>query len=70
MQRQAALEARDIGELALRFTLSLPAVSTVIPGMRSTKNVELNLLLCLTEIAQQKISSQSSKSSLVRDFYH
>jgi aryl-alcohol dehydrogenase-like predicted oxidoreductase len=29
-------------ELALRFCLSHPAVSTVIPGMRSLKNVEAN----------------------------
>jgi aryl-alcohol dehydrogenase-like predicted oxidoreductase len=29
-------------ELALRFCLSHPAVSTVIPGMRSTANVEAN----------------------------
>jgi aryl-alcohol dehydrogenase-like predicted oxidoreductase len=30
-------------ELALRFTLANPAVSTVIPGMRKTKHVEMNL---------------------------
>jgi aryl-alcohol dehydrogenase-like predicted oxidoreductase len=29
-------------EIALRFCLSHPAVSTVIPGMRSTRNVEAN----------------------------
>ncbi len=29
-------------ELALRFCISHPAVSTVIPGMRSTRNVEAN----------------------------
>jgi aryl-alcohol dehydrogenase-like predicted oxidoreductase len=29
-------------EVALRFTLSNPAVSTVIPGMRSVKNAEAN----------------------------
>ena len=29
-------------EVALRFTLSHPAVSTVIPGMRSVRNVEAN----------------------------
>ena len=35
-------EARSLAELALRFTLSHPAVSTVIPGMRTVKNVEAN----------------------------
>src|SRR5690606_8394642 len=29
-------------EIALRFTLSHPAVSTVIPGMRTVRHVELN----------------------------
>jgi aryl-alcohol dehydrogenase-like predicted oxidoreductase len=32
----------DVPELALRFCLSHPAVSTVIPGMRSVRNVERN----------------------------
>lgn len=36
-------EATSLPELALRFTLSHPAVSTVIPGMRSTKHVESNI---------------------------
>ncbi|MDX2044835.1 MAG: aldo/keto reductase [Acidobacteriota bacterium] len=36
-------EAASLPELALRFTLSHPAVSTVIPGMRSTKHVESNI---------------------------
>ncbi|HET9060962.1 MAG TPA: aldo/keto reductase [Acidimicrobiales bacterium] len=33
----------QLPELALRFTLSHPAVSTVIPGMRSMRSVEANL---------------------------
>ena len=32
----------DMPEIALRFCLSHPAVSTVIPGMRSVRNVESN----------------------------
>ena len=32
----------DMAEIALRFVLSHPAVSTVIPGMRSVRNVERN----------------------------
>ena len=48
VERVAALE-RDLGsgngslaEVALRFTISHPAVSTVIPGMRTVRNVESN----------------------------
>lgn len=33
----------DLPEMALRFILSEPTVSTVIPGMRKTRNVERNL---------------------------
>lgn len=36
-------ESASLPELALRFTLSHPAVSTVIPGMRSTRHVESNI---------------------------
>jgi aryl-alcohol dehydrogenase-like predicted oxidoreductase len=37
-------ELKQLPEIALRFCLSDPAVSTVIPGMRSTASVEANLL--------------------------
>jgi len=36
------IDADQIAEAALRFILSEPAVSTVIPGMRSVRNVERN----------------------------
>ena len=36
-------QGMDLPELALRFILQHPAVSTVIPGMRRVKNVERNM---------------------------
>ncbi|MFE9367542.1 aldo/keto reductase [Streptomyces sp. NPDC006978] len=39
------IAADEIAENALRFVLSSPAVSTVIPGMRSVRNVERNTAL-------------------------
>jgi aryl-alcohol dehydrogenase-like predicted oxidoreductase len=33
----------SMAEMALRFTISEPTVGTVIPGMRSIKNVEANM---------------------------
>jgi aryl-alcohol dehydrogenase-like predicted oxidoreductase len=36
------LEPGELPEVALRYVLSDPAVSTVIPGMRSVRNVERN----------------------------
>lgn len=50
-QRVAAIVADlgiapdEIAETALRFVLSSPAVSTVIPGMRTVRNVERNTAL-------------------------
>lgn len=37
------ISLEQLPEVALRFTLSHPAVSTVIPGMRSRRSVEANL---------------------------
>ncbi|MBY8878102.1 aldo/keto reductase [Actinacidiphila acidipaludis] len=48
----------EVAEAALRFVLSAPAVSTVIPGMRSVRNVERNVavsdgvLLCADTLAK------------------
>jgi aryl-alcohol dehydrogenase-like predicted oxidoreductase len=36
------IEREELPEVALRFILSSPAVSTVIPGMRTVRNVERN----------------------------
>jgi aryl-alcohol dehydrogenase-like predicted oxidoreductase len=40
---QAVPAGMDLPELALRFILRHPAVSTVIPGMRRVRNVERNM---------------------------
>lgn len=40
--RDLGVEAAALPEIALRFCLSHPAVSTVIPGMRSLRNAEAN----------------------------
>ncbi|MEX2414750.1 MAG: aldo/keto reductase [Paenibacillaceae bacterium] len=37
------ISIEDLAEYSLRFILSQPAVSTVIPGMRSIRNVERNM---------------------------
>jgi aryl-alcohol dehydrogenase-like predicted oxidoreductase len=37
------IEREELAEVALRYVLSHPAVSTVIPGMRSVRNVERNV---------------------------
>lgn len=40
--RDLEIDVRDLPEIALRFALSEQAVSTVIPGMRTVRNVERN----------------------------
>jgi aryl-alcohol dehydrogenase-like predicted oxidoreductase len=66
----SAAEARSIAELALRFTLGHPAASTVIPGMRSTKNVEANCGLSDGRLLSAKLLSELKNHRWVRDFYH
>ena len=39
------IEREELAEVALRYVLSRPEVSTVIPGMRSVRNVERNCAL-------------------------
>ena len=53
-------DGSSLAEAALRFTLSHPAVSTVIPGMRSPSRVEQNVavsdgkLLCSEDLEKRK----------------
>jgi aryl-alcohol dehydrogenase-like predicted oxidoreductase len=43
IREDLGIEHDEVAEAALRFVLSEPAVSTVIPGMRSVRNVERNV---------------------------
>ena len=62
-------EEDGLPEIALRYVLSHPAVSTVIPGMRSVRNVERNVAVAdgkgLSEEQVQKLKSHR----WVRNFY-
>jgi aryl-alcohol dehydrogenase-like predicted oxidoreductase len=40
---ELGIDENNLAEAALRFILSEPAVSTVIPGMRSLRNVDRNV---------------------------
>ncbi|HXA66831.1 MAG TPA: aldo/keto reductase [Bryobacteraceae bacterium] len=42
LQKDLTAQNGSLAEIALRFTISDPAVSTVIPGMRTVRNVERN----------------------------
>ena len=59
----------DVPEIALRYVLSHPAVSTVIPGMRTVRNAERNMAIGdgkgLTEEQIQKLK----KHRWIRNYY-
>ena len=62
-------EAKTLAELALRFILSRPAVSTVIPGMRSIANVEINTAFSNGKYLSEKLLKELKKHKWVRNFY-
>ena len=62
-------EAAKLPELALRFCLHHPAVSTVIPGMRSIKNVEANCLLSDGRKLSESLIAELHNHKWERDFY-
>ncbi|MGA7162243.1 MAG: aldo/keto reductase [Bacteroidota bacterium] len=62
-------EAKTLPELALRFVLSRPAVSTVIPGMRTIANVETNTAVSDGKHLSEKLLKELKKHKWVRNFY-
>ncbi|MGA9408312.1 MAG: aldo/keto reductase [Bacteroidota bacterium] len=62
-------EAKTLPELALRFILSRPAVSTVIPGMRSIANVETNTAVSDGKYLSEKLLKELKKHKWARNFY-
>ncbi len=59
----------EIAEIALRYVLSNPAVSTVIPGMRSVRNVERNMAVGDGEGLPGDQVGELKAHRWVRDFY-
>lgn len=62
-------ETDELPALALRFCLSHPAVSTVIPGMRSTRNVEANVAAVERGKLTREQLDRLQAHRWVRDFY-
>ncbi|HET7746406.1 MAG TPA: aldo/keto reductase [Vicinamibacteria bacterium] len=63
-------EARTLPELALRYCLSLPAVSTVIPGMRRTAHVEANVPAGDGRALSASLLKSLEAHAWPRNFYH
>jgi aryl-alcohol dehydrogenase-like predicted oxidoreductase len=63
------IEADEIASAALRFVLSQPAVSTVIPGMRSVRNVERNVAVADGQGLPQDALEKLRAHRWERNFY-
>ncbi len=62
-------EAKTLFELALRFCLSNPVVSTVIPGMRKTVHVEANAAVSDGRKLSSAVLAQLKQHAWPKNFY-
>jgi aryl-alcohol dehydrogenase-like predicted oxidoreductase len=62
-------ESKSLPELALRFVLSHPAVSTTIPGMRSVAHVESNAAVADGRLLSSKMLAELKYHRWDRNFY-
>ncbi len=69
MAADVGVPESEIAEVALRYVLSSPAVSTVIPGMRSVRNVERNMASADGEGLGAVQVEQVRRHRWVRNFY-
>lgn len=63
------IELSALPEVALRYTLSHPAVSTVIPGMRSVRNVERNCAMADGKGLSEEQVDALKAFRWIRNFY-
>lgn len=67
--RDLGLEKEQLPETALRFCLSHPAVSTVIPGMRRVRNVEANCAVPEKGALPPEVLARLRRHVWERNFY-
>jgi len=61
--------AGDLAEAALRFCLSFPEVSTVIPGMRLSSHVQANVRAADGRVFDADLLRRLKEHAWIRDFY-
>lgn len=69
IQQEIGIQNGAMPEVALRFCLSHPAVSSVIPGMRTRANVEFNCSIPGKGPLPEKLLSILRKHAWERNFY-
>jgi aryl-alcohol dehydrogenase-like predicted oxidoreductase len=62
-------EARTLPELALRYCLAHPAVSTIIPGMRTQKHVQANCAWSDGRRLSEGLQKELARHAWQRNFY-
>jgi len=67
--KDVAAPVERLPEIALRYCLSHPAVSTVIPGMRSVRNVDANVAAAALGSLSQAELEVLHRHRWVRNFY-
>jgi aryl-alcohol dehydrogenase-like predicted oxidoreductase len=69
LQKDLADQSGSLPEVALRFCLSHPAVSSVIPGMRTVRNVEANSSVSEKGPLEEAEVSKLKKHAWNKNFY-
>jgi aryl-alcohol dehydrogenase-like predicted oxidoreductase len=69
LQKDLGSNEGPLAEVALRFCISNPAVSTVIPGMRTRRNVEANCAVSDKGALPDKTLAVLKKHAWQRNFY-
>ena len=69
LKRLLGTEARTLPELSLRFCLSHPAVSTVIPGMRTVRHLQDNVAVSDGRRLSDPLLDELGRHVWLRNFY-
>ncbi len=69
IERDLGITRDSLAETALRFTISHPAVSSVIPGMRTVRNVERNAAVSDKGLLDQTALQILKRHAWDRNFY-
>jgi aryl-alcohol dehydrogenase-like predicted oxidoreductase len=69
IRRDLGLGDGELPAVALRYCLSQPAVSTVIPGMRTVRNVEANMAVSDAGPLHDRTLAQLKQHAWERNFY-
>ena len=69
LRKLLASEAQTLPELALRYVLSFPTVSTVMPGMRRTAHVKENICVSDGRVLSNALLDELKAHRWERNFY-